>query len=294
MAARRKARQLFEKQFLEAKRVEQRAELANFMLRQSGELTVDSVDRYVVLDLTIAVAAGAGELDTALKAVAELQNTFATDLFEPHYEALDTYVSAPGSQSEPALDHIMTLLPQAVEADEYKMAEKLLGLANKFAVRVRGQSEKRLEIRQWKKRIAALSSTYDRVKTSIETLSSDPANAIANRTVGLWLCLVRDDWEAGLPLLAKSDNEQLVDIAGREAQNLSDSLQKFELAELWWTFAEKEKTHQVAAYARAAHWYEQAMPGLTGLERLRAELQLKEYDPRRRDERLPNPDDDDD
>jgi len=48
------------------------------------------------------------------------------------------------------------------------------------------------------------------------------------------------------------------------------------LADDWWNLAEKEKDWTKAAVqSRAAHWYEQALPKLTGLDKVKVEKRLE-------------------
>lgn len=91
--------------------------------------------------------------------------------------------------------------------------------------------------------IAAIRSQtkfFEAYKQAREQLASDPANQAANTTAGRYLCLIKQDWEAGLPALAKGTPGRLRELAERAAAVSAshDTKQGLELAGDWWTLAE--------------------------------------------------------
>jgi hypothetical protein len=87
---------------------------------------------------------------------------------------------------------------------------------------------------------------------------------------------VKDKWEEGLPLLAKGSDETLRKLAREEATSPTDPAARRSLATGWWTAVPKErvKAYKNGGLLRALHWYEQALPGLRGAEKVEADQRI--------------------
>src|SRR5262249_26282093 len=81
---------------------------------------------------------------------------------------------------------------------------------------------------------------------------------------------VKGNYDRGLPLLARSTDAALKDLARRDLAGPKAAKQQAELADDWYTRAEAEKgLTQRQTLRRAFFWYQQAQPGLGGLTRIR-------------------------
>jgi formylglycine-generating enzyme required for sulfatase activity len=90
--------------------------------------------------------------------------------------------------------------------------------------------------------------------------------------------LIRGDWEKGLPYLAKGSDAALRELAGRDlaAAAGEDPQERLAVADGWWKLVEKEKGAIRAQFAaRAHHYYEAALPSVSGIEKTRVENQLR-------------------
>jgi len=123
-----------------------------------------------------------------------------------------------------------------------------------------------------------LESRYRAVRSALDTLAQDPGDAQANLTVGRWYCFLRGKWEKGLPYLARSNDSRVADLARRELEAPAVAQAQLELADAWWdlagTLSDQEKTN---VQAHAAHYYQQALTGLTGIDKLRVQQRLEEF-----------------
>ena len=107
-------------------------------------------------------------------------------------------------------------------------------------------------------------------------LQADPNDRAANLVVGRHYCQ-RNDWPRGLPYLGRSDDAALRKMVAAEAVAPSDSPATAALADAWYdAAAEAAEANRPLLYARAAHWYRQAVDGLAGLARARVEKRLEE------------------
>ena len=108
------------------------------------------------------------------------------------------------------------------------------------------------------------------MKTARAKLAATPNDPEANLIVGRYLCLRKNSWTDGLPLLAKASDPGWKDIAKQETAAPQEAADQVKLADLWWDAAakrgeKKDDPWQKLMQARAVYWYRLAMPNLGGL-----------------------------
>lgn len=103
------------------------------------------------------------------------------------------------------------------------------------------------------KRVAAIKD----VEEARQTLERQPDDPDANGVVGRYLCFLIGDWGTGLPMLAKTGNKELKEIAMTECSLLQeqspDRDKLFKLAERWWRYAESEDAERSEATVIKKH-----------------------------------------
>jgi len=126
--------------------------------------------------------------------------------------------------------------------------------------------------------LAALMTTY---KTAQERLADFPEDRDANLAIGAWRCFHDNDWDTGLPLLAKGSDPRLKSIAEMELAVSSDAADQVKLADTWFVYAQEDSDgdNANAIRRRALHWYTSAHPNLTGLNKIAVEKKLDELRP---------------
>jgi hypothetical protein len=87
--------------------------------------------------------------------------------------------------------------------------------------------------------------------------------------VGKYLCFSKGNWEQGLPMLAQCDNEKARSLALRDLKGAETAKEQLELGDAWWDICK----------SRAVYWYEQALPSLSGLEKIAVEKKLANVQP---------------
>jgi len=86
-------------------------------------------------------------------------------------------------------------------------------------------------------------------------------------------------------LLALSSDEKLKALAKRDIEGATSSNEQATLGDGWWTLAEKQEgMAKKQIQGRAAHWYKQALPGLSGLVKDKVEKRLTSVGPITRDD----------
>src|SRR5207302_3832368 len=100
-------------------------------------------------------------------------------------------------------------------------------------------------------------------------LAQKPDDPEANLAAGKF-ALLRGEFEKAFALLAKGSDPVLSSLAKQEISPAPQVAEQMKLAEAWFDRAEKEPSPYFKArmQERAALWYENALPALTGLSKI--------------------------
>ncbi len=107
------------------------------------------------------------------------------------------------------------------------------------------------------KEFGDLRKQFEAAKPAAEVLAQSPNDPAANLIVGKVECFWKNDWEAGVPKLAKGSDAKLQAIAKQESAKPDEPNAQVQiLADAWWTLAGRPKTepaprpHQTARRPR--------------------------------------------
>jgi hypothetical protein len=90
------------------------------------------------------------------------------------------------------------------------------------------------------------------------TLKNAPDDQASNHTLGVFLCLTRQDWANGLGPLSKGTDPKLIEAARADLALPSDPKVQHRVGEFWYALAiaAKDHRHKRAMVGRARIWYE--------------------------------------
>jgi hypothetical protein len=270
----------FEDQINQAKTDEKRADLANELFRSGIDPSEKLPTRYVLLQMARDYAAQSGQTELALNSIKELAKQFAVDPVRLKAESLAVALKKP----QPTTDHkaltdlLLELTDEAVETGDFESADRLAGLAKTEAARSR-DIDARKAATDKDKLVQRLLREQKSVDEATLTLASTPDDPAANLTLGRFYCFLRDDWEQGVKYLFKSGDDGLTALAERELSSPEESAEQIALADMWWDQVDKAPAiDKEACRVRARYWYQQALPGLVGVNKTRAEERLSDGD----------------
>lgn len=276
--ARELVREVFASEFAEAKTGAQRAALARQLKKQADETRDDAVGRFVLLEEAKALAVDAGEVGLALEIVKSLAETYAINSLALQTEVLTEAAKtnrSTAAQKELA-EAALELLNAAAAEDDYETAERAADLAASFAQRARNIAMIR-HVAERRKQMEALQKSFKSVRDALEILKANPNDPNANTIAGRYTCFVKQDWERGLKMLAKSADSKLVAAARTELAGPGSATEQVELADVWFDLAQgSAENEKDGLLARAAKWYATSAEKLTGLSKLKAVKRLKE------------------
>ena len=208
-AAERQIREVFKKEFAEAKNSEARAALAETLLGQARQPDNTPDQRFMLYRLAIGLLIEAGEYQKAFTAIDEMGGHFTITPLNVKLALLDESVKNRALDNGTAV--FMAALPlvdAAIAADDFDAAQKLSRTALAAAKKSRDrQAEQAVALRE--REIDRLKLRFSAVQKAIQTLAEQPDDAEANKIVGLWYCLTKRQWEKGLPYLDIAVTETL-------------------------------------------------------------------------------------
>jgi hypothetical protein len=269
---------LFKEDLAKAKDDKEAAKTLAATFLKEGEGTKDDpAARFVLYRQAAELAARSGDMDTALQALDNLSKDFVVNAAPLKADVLASAAQqANGKEDNQALaETALQFIKEAVDADDLESAGRLAKVAEEAATKAKSivllsNVKKRTE------EVKLLQKEQERVKPFLAKLKDKQDDAEANGEVGKYYCLLRGLWGKGLPLLAKGPDGELKTLAGKDLANPKATKAQVALGDSWWDLGEKEKPPvQWRLQERAAHWYEQALPDLTGLAKVKLEKRLE-------------------
>jgi len=269
--------ELFANDYTAAKSQGEKAALANKLLAATASAGDDAVGRFMLIEQARQAAIEAGDANVAMSAVDELTAAFTVDsvaLTLNTFQQLAPQTKTPGAFKGFA-ERALGGSEAAVSAEKFPAAATLVDLAVAAAKKANDPALLK-EVNARAKQFAEQRVELEKIAAARQVLTTAPDDPEANTTLGRYLVFVRNDWERGLPHLAKSTDASLQTAAADDLKNPSESAEQLKVADGWWTLATPDNKDRAALRQRAAHWYSQSVTKLVGLEKARVEKRLDE------------------
>lgn len=279
--AKERRAEVFKEPIAKAKSADERDALAEQYLEAGVNERQDRAYSFALLTAARETAATAGDLDLALTAIAALAARFDLDRLALKADAA---VAVAGVLKDPALraafiERAQPLLDEAIRVEKFTAAARLAEAA--LAATQQSHDEQLLAgLIERVALIKELDSAYAAAKTPLAQLAANPSDPEANLQVGRFGCFVKGDWQAGLPLLAKSSDAELAKLAALESQKDPALAVKLALGDGWWAMAQAATgiaKHRIAE--RAYRWYDDVSPELSGMKRVRLDARRRALEP---------------
>ena len=281
-AARTKVLAIYGEEARHAMTPEQKRALAEKLMQVAGETTNDPAVKFVLLDAARKLLVAAGEIDQTLTVVATLADEFDEDLRELQLASLAAMadLSLPADRRDQLAAALLKLINQSVAEEEFAAADEFAKLAVRISARSSDVNLRRAIV-QRRSELTRLGDDFRAVRQAREKLAADPTDPAANLVVGRFLCFALADFEQGVPHLVRSGKEPFAAAAGADqaaVQGPPDAA--LAAGDAWYALAESirnsDKELLPAALVRTRHWYERALPQLSGLDKARVEKRMQE------------------
>ncbi|MCZ7644699.1 MAG: hypothetical protein M5U26_05340 [Planctomycetota bacterium] len=246
------------------------AALARKLLEQA-QAEKDEVSKYALLSEARRLAVQAAEPLAAARAVADLGRAYRLDTYQETFASLDQcrrQIRDMEKVKELAGIYL-GLGKTALEEELYAEAERAVQKAQECAAVARDAELAKLAAAQ-KGAVEQARRAFLQVQKARETLKTQPDDPAANLALGRFLWFTQGDAAKALPHLAKGSDGSLATCARLDLDGAPSNEAKVALGDAWWQQSEgKPPAEQDALRARAAHWYQQCVNELTGLEQMR-------------------------
>jgi hypothetical protein len=271
----------FAQDYAAAPTLPHRATHAQRLLKEALDTRDDTPARYVLLCESRDLAARAADAPTACRAIDALAKTYGLAPGEMTLAALNTAARialTPQAQETLARSALLAT-DAAMQRDDYDLASRLASLAASVAQKA-GKIVLLTDAQDKAREVAWAANEYAQARSALEALSVRPNDPAARTAAGRFKCLVKNDWEHGLPLLLECNDSQFKHLAERDQAALTaPSDVQYQVAQEWWALGEQYlQRARTACRTRAAWWYQRAAPKLSGLHRTVALQRLDEID----------------
>lgn len=245
--------------------------LADKLLQQAYDPANRPATRFVAFDQACQSAVKAGNFALAMDAIDQMGQVFDIEAVDMKLDILQAAIRSrvlPTLRKSLAVeasnlvdDALASNKPnQAQVAARIALSQATASKSTVIARRVRGQ----MQI------VDQAVKNHTEFEAANAVLADRPDDAEANLTVGRYQCFVMNNWEIGLPMLAKGSDETLKKLAAKDQAGAAGPESQVALADAWARIAlDASATECEYIRSRAASWYRLAEPVLRGLEKER-------------------------
>lgn len=255
---------------------EKKTALARKLIEAAGEER-DANNRYALLIRGRDLGIEAGDVGIAAVAIDTLDAAYQIDGLKLRTEMV---MAAQKTARTPERRKAIVsyagddLVAEAIKVERYETARAMAELAVTTARLINDQNLLR-EAGAKLGQVREVEAAWQELKPAQATLAEKPDEAEANLKLGRFHCLVRGDWDKGMPMLAKGSDAALRDAAKLDLAGAATLDRQLAAGDAWWNAAENASgPAQLRLRQRAGTFYEQALGNLTGLAKTRIEKRL--------------------
>jgi hypothetical protein len=277
------ARQVVEhryRDFLADTQPANRLATANMLLDASRLQYNNPSWRYAMADAARRLAVEAHDLNAADTACRELAKHFDIKLGALRLQTLHEADQArQGGGDTPAIIYMaMNIVDDALRADDFATAQDALQLADTLGHDT-GDPELAQDLAARKDQLSAQKAEHAKIAPALATLADHPDDPQANLAAGKYICFIRGDWAAGLPMLAEGSDKQLQAAAKLDLGNPDTCRGQVAVGNQWFDLANSGGNQSDQIQLRSAYWYQKAEPSATGLTAKLLSTRLKDLKP---------------
>jgi hypothetical protein len=277
VASLEKVRAIYKSEFDAAKRAPEKLALANKLGETGRSMKDDPAAQFVLLDQARLLSADAGQTSSAFGWIGELEKRFGADgvvmKLQTAQRVNDVLVSsnnAPVALRSELIEHAIEASAAALDMERIEEADKLAQLALQHS-RARQVSDADLKrhAKDHADSVTRFFNQWREAKSAEQRLAEDPDDATAHLAIGKFRCFRCNQWQLGLPHLARSGKAALAAAAELELASDGSSADLVKIGQAWEKAAEAASGAEKRDYQERAHgWYLQSMEdGRAGLDK---------------------------
>jgi tetratricopeptide (TPR) repeat protein len=260
---------LYSKEFEDAERPPAREKFPDFLIAKADVIKSDPVARFAILREAYNRLIAAKDFATAVELVDRLEEEYQVDALAMRTHTL-TKASTAGRQTAAEKQALVLC---AADLAEIALRRQRMTQALELS-RMADNLSKALQNKPLRDRTIALKEEVEKaqaqwgpVERARQVLATSPDDAAAALVDGRYRCLVAGDWATGIPVLAKGGSDPLAIAARLDLAGAADSKSAATIADAWYELARSDEKLK-PLYARALHWYRQAVATSTGADQV--------------------------
>jgi eukaryotic-like serine/threonine-protein kinase len=239
------------------------------------EPAADPAELYHRLIKARDLAAQGGDPAASLAAVDRLAESFFVDALALKADALTmaTWRTTDGAAALVAA--IFEQVDEAVQGDRYDIAARIVAKLKDPVAATKNDDLKAGQVSR-EKTVTQLRAEFASAAASAKTLLDKPDDPAANTAMGRFLCFAKEDWDRGLPMLARGQDSVLKRLAEMDGSGPDGADAQRDLCEGWLGVAEKESSRlrKDNVTERARFWFDQVESKLLPADRPKIEKRL--------------------
>jgi len=275
-AVRQVMREVFAEQLAD-RSIPGRRKLTAALLAQAEQSNRVPTDQFVLLAAAIDASVDAVNLPGALDAADRMAQAFDVDGLGVKADAALRVgpKSAMPDFAAQNVDAVLELSRDLARVDDYASAARVCAALQPAAAT---NPALRAQLMQRQRELVVARDAADRFARDLVRLKEFPDDPAANLAAGRYSCLIKGEWEAGLPLLAKGSDVSLKSIATRELTQARTPDETANVADAWWDTAAKQPdtASRAAVTAHAVALYERSLSDIAGLRKAQIEKRIAE------------------
>ena len=281
-----KLRRIYADKLRDAKERSDKSKLARTMLTDAARARLDPTGAYVMQTAAMRLALEAVDIDLLITAIDQRIAQFEVDPYRENLNWLQQISAGrlkrdrTQIRSKRLTKRVLLVAHIGIVENDFAEASQIVGIAFQFSSRNNEELLPRL-LNKLKASLTTADNEFKEALSDLDAYRKNPDNQETAAAFGMFLCFTKGDWDTGLPLLRKGDNEVLQEMARKDLQQGSDPdpQMQAELADMWWDLGERAKsvTYQQPCRERALHWYLQAYQLLPdSLDRIHIKSRIEE------------------
>jgi hypothetical protein len=228
--------ELYKADLANAKTPQDRSALARKLI-QTSETEEKPEVKFVLARKGAELAASAGDTQTTFAGMNSVE-AISDDPLPVWTSCLEILLAHNPDDPVPPSGKIETLISDATVKDDYATAAKLVALLS-TAAKISREPSQMATAKAKAGEVAAAKDEYKKFSVAEEQLKLNPADATAKAAAGRYLCLVRHDWDHGLPLVKDGNDKVLQPLAVAELKANKTPAELAALGDAWSAAAKK-------------------------------------------------------
>jgi len=267
---------VFEDQFAATATPRDFQNLARSLKAKSKEAANKGAVQYVLLEESATAASEGHDVVLAGSALDEITSVFQGNVVDKREAALRKCSEEVKTTKEFELvaEYWIKLFDEAIENDRIEAAGRYVSEAGRAATRSQN-TQLQLFVRNGSRVFEEIKRAFENAQANRETFLANPTDHVAAAGWGEYLCIYKNEWEEGLPLLARGENDYAIAAKG-DTGSSTNATEELAVGDQWYKLGadEKRKVPQRFLMDRAASWYEKSAKKLTGFNKAKVGRKL--------------------